>query len=139
MPKDKLEGLKPDFRKKVEAVLADMRGHGWHAYVAEGKRTWEQQKEKVRKGYSKTMHSKHLDGDGADVVDDRYLWSDECPKLYWLHQASSAISHGLRSGAFFGLNPHEETELRLALKAGDFDKAAKLKLGWDPAHMEMVR
>jgi len=139
MPKDKFDGLKPDFRKKVEAVLADMRGHGWHAYVVEGKRTWEQQKEKVAKGYSKTMHSKHLDGDAADVVDERYLWGTECPKLFWLHLASSAIKHGLRSGAFFGLNPKQATDLRLALLDSGFEKAAKMKLGWDPAHMEMVR
>jgi hypothetical protein len=85
------------------------------------------------------MHSKHLVGDAADVVDERYGWGKGGTKLFWLHVGSSAIAHGLRWGGSFGLNPHEWTELRTALVKGDFDKAEKLKLGWDTAHIEMVR
>ena len=76
----RLRGLHRVLIRKVRAVLRDLEGHGWKPLIAEGIRTVEQQRAKVRAGVSKTMNSKHLpqrDGYGwaADVIDCRYAWN----------------------------------------------------------------
>ncbi len=50
-----------NLRAKIEAILADVGSHGYSdIFIAEAMRTKEQQAEKVRLGYSKTMKSYHL-------------------------------------------------------------------------------
>lgn len=94
----KLEGLKPGFRSKVENILVQLKAMGWQPRVAEGLRTVEQQKEKVLKGYSKTMNSAHLKGYGADIIDSRYGWSGPASDLnfaFWKDLGKLAKDQGL--------------------------------------------
>src|SRR3990167_10500617 len=67
--------LRPDFQPWVVKVLAELESLGWEPIIFEGRRTIEEQREKVRLGYSKTMRSRHLSGYAADIVDRRYLWN----------------------------------------------------------------
>lgn len=71
---DRLEGVKPDLVKVVKrAIELTKVDFG----VIEGLRTEERQKELVAKGASKTMKSKHLDGNAVDLmvyVDGRGCW-----------------------------------------------------------------
>ena len=71
---DRLEGVKPDLVKVVKrAIELTKVDFG----VIEGMRTEERQKELVAKGASKTMKSKHLDGNAVDLmvyVDGRGCW-----------------------------------------------------------------
>ena len=134
----KLIGLTPEMKTKAIGVLAQMKALGYQAHVAEGKRTLEEQQKKVEQGYSKTMHSKHLTGQAIDVVDKRWGWDASCPRRFWLHLGAAAISHGLGWGGFFGLSAAQKSKLRAALAAGRFDAAVSMKMGWDPAHCELV-
>ena len=62
---DRLEGVKPDLVKVVKrAIELTTVDFG----VIEGVRTEERQKELVEKGASKTMKSKHLDGNAVDLM-----------------------------------------------------------------------
>lgn len=132
----KLGELSQYMQKKVDAVLRDLEGHGWEPNIAEGRRTVEQQRQKVKDKVSKTMKSKHLEGNAADIIDKRHGWSSSCPKLFWIHLASSAIAHGLKSGIFFGLAPKPRAALLKAIADRDFEAAAKMPFGWDVAHVE---
>ena len=71
---DRLEGVKPDLvnvvKRAIELTTVDFG-------VIEGVRTEERQKELVAKGASKTLKSKHLDGNAVDLmvyVDGRGCW-----------------------------------------------------------------
>ena len=70
----KLEGVKPELvevvKRAIELTTIDFG-------VIEGVRTEERQKELVAKGASKTMKSKHLEGNAVDLmvyVDGRGCW-----------------------------------------------------------------
>ncbi len=69
-----IESLEPEFREKVRRVLAGLEQKNWQPKVVEGRRTREEQAEKVRRGVSTTMNSKHLCGIAADIIDRRYGW-----------------------------------------------------------------
>lgn len=99
-----LNGLKPEFRVKVENVLRKLQAKGWQPKVAEGLRTVEQQKEKVQKGFSKTLKSKHLDGLAADIIDKRYGWGKEAANLdfqFWKDLGQAATEESLTWGGNF--------------------------------------
>ena len=71
---DRLEGVKPELvnvvKRAIELTTIDFG-------VIEGMRTEERQKELVAKGASKTMKSKHLEGNAVDLmvyVDGRGCW-----------------------------------------------------------------
>lgn len=76
--------LDPTFKPIVLEILTRLEKKGWQPIVAEGRRTVEQQKEKVRLGYSKTMKSYHLTGKAADIVDKRFLWNKGVYHEFWL-------------------------------------------------------
>ena len=94
----KTEGLRPELRSKVENILRGLVARGWHPRVAEGIRTIEQQREKVRKGYSKTMNSKHLKGLAADIIDRRWGWEGPTSNTnhqFWKDLGELAKKEGL--------------------------------------------
>lgn len=96
-----LSGLQPAFRAKVERVLRRLQAEGWQPFVAEGLRTRAQQREKVRRGYSRTMNSRHLSGRAADIVDRRWGWGgpakdDDHP--FWRALGRAAAAEGLTWG-----------------------------------------
>lgn len=78
-----LESLNPRFKPIVLEILTRLEAKGYQAAVIEGLRTKEQQAEKVRLGYSTTMHSYHLTGFAADICDKRYLWNIPLSHPFW--------------------------------------------------------
>lgn len=76
--------LEESFKPIVWEILTRLEALGYQPYVCEGRRTVEQQREKVRKGYSKTMKSYHLTGNAADIVDKRYMWNIPLTHQYWI-------------------------------------------------------
>lgn len=77
------DSLEEDFKPIVDSILTQLEAKGYQPIVAEGRRTVEQQKEKVRLGYSQTMHSIHLTGLAADIVDTRYMWDIPLHHQFW--------------------------------------------------------
>jgi len=80
--------LEDRFKPIVLEIMTRLEAKGWQPVVAEGRRTVAQQREKVRKGYSKTMNSYHLSGMAADIVDKRYLWNIALSHQYWKDQGA---------------------------------------------------
>ncbi len=64
-----LEGLDPEFRATVGAVLGELQEMGYTPLVYSARRTIEEQREYVERGVSWTMASKHVDGLAVDVID----------------------------------------------------------------------
>ena len=95
---DKFTGLKPEFVPVVKKILAELTKLGWQPIIAEGIRTVAQQREKVRKGYSQTMHSKHILGQAVDIVDKRYLWNVDIIHKFWLDLGHIARDNGMGWG-----------------------------------------
>ncbi len=98
--------VKPALAEKVIPILESLEDEGWEPRVVEGLRTMAQEREKVRLGYSHTMHSKHLTGDAVDVVDKRYGWDHVASNLgyeYWREQGK-LVDHtpGLTWGGDWG-------------------------------------
>ncbi|MEP0879235.1 M15 family metallopeptidase [Funiculus sociatus GB2-M2] len=93
-----IESLEPAFQQKVGRVLVKVRAKGWQPKVAEGRRTIAEQREKVRRGVSKTMRSKHLCGIAADIIDKRYGWGGPAANTnfkFWKDLGAAAKSEGL--------------------------------------------
>ena len=96
-----IESLSSDFKAPVERVLTTLESKGWKPRVAEGKRTAEEQAEKVRKGVSKTNDSKHLCGLAADIIDRRYGWEGlaaDKDYQFWKDLGEAAKAEGLLWG-----------------------------------------
>jgi len=93
-----IESLEPGVREKVRRVLVKLEQKKWQPRVAEGRRTLAEQREKVRRGVSKTMNSKHLCGIAADVIDRRYAWGGPAANTnfqFWRDLGAAAKSEGL--------------------------------------------
>lgn len=97
------ESLEDRFKPIVLEIMTRLEAKGWQPQVIEGRRTIAQQREKVAKGYSKTMHSYHLTGMAADICDKRYLWNIPLSHQYWKDQGEIVLdlaktNKGLRWG-----------------------------------------
>ncbi len=101
------ESLDDRFKPIVLEIMKRLEAKGWKPIVAEGRRTIVQQREKVAKGYSKTLNSYHLSGMAADIVDQRYLWNIALSHNYWKDQGAiiselRKSNPGLRWGGDWG-------------------------------------
>ena len=107
--------LDPDMQPKVLRVIQRLRELGWQAVMAEGIRTIKQQREKVNKGYSYTMKSKHLKGLAADIIDKRYGWSGPASSKdfqFWIDLGRIAKEEGLFWGGDWKMRDVAHVELR---------------------------
>ncbi len=112
-----LLSLNGDMRNRVRHVITRLHGRGWRPVVFHGRRTAEQQADKVRLGYSPTMNSFHVagtqlhhhrngmnwdvKGEAADIVDARYLWTGPAESIhfqFWNDLGWLAESLGLTWG-----------------------------------------
>lgn len=82
------ESLEPRFKPIVLEIMKRLEAKGWQPQVFEGRRTVAQQREKVRRGVSKTMNSYHLTGMAADICDRRYAWNIPLSHQYWKDQGA---------------------------------------------------
>lgn len=134
-----------NFRNCVERCIKAIEAKGVDAKIFEALRTVAEQREKVKKGYSKTMKSEHLpDKTGkaraADVADAKKGWSAD--KRFWLLLGSAAWAYGVGWGGLFGLSPRRVKAVQEAIKtlreAGwpKQHEAYQVPLGWDVAHLQ---
>ena len=135
-----------NFREKVRALLCDLERLGEYAKIFEAKRTVDQQREKVRLGYSKTMRSNHLkrgaDGGGkaADIADRSKGWN--ASRRFWFIIGASCHARGLGWGGLFGMKSKQKLAFHAAVRtlreAGwpESHSAYQAHIGWDPAHVE---
>lgn len=100
----KLMSLHPEFRPKVEAVLAALREQGFQPRIVYGWRSLEVQQRLVAEGRSKVRFSFHnaQQPDGtpasyaADIVDSRWLWTGAAESNgFWRALGAAARSQGL--------------------------------------------
>ncbi len=135
-----------NFRQKVNACLTDLTARDEDPRIFEAMRTVEQQREKVRKGYSKTMKSYHLkrgrDGKGlaADIADKVKGWN--ASKRFWFLLAATCEARRIGWGGLFGLKSKQKQAVMRAiqiLRAAGWPhdhEAYQTPIGWDPAHVQ---
>ncbi len=107
-PDDRVNGLNPEFASRLAKTLHDLRHRGYRPRVAEGRRTVEEQREKIAQGYSPVgtdnpnspTASLHLSSEAADVIDRR--WGYDTPggldDPYWEALGQEAVDEGLEWG-----------------------------------------
>ena len=151
----RLQKLHEYMRPKVAHILTDLEMHGYRPLIDfQVYRTPAQQAALKRKGVSKVSYSFHNvtgkngrpESLAADITNiewgwtgpkqvkaqDRYLYMTP----FWLKLASAAQNHDLTTGIYWGLNTKQRQAIRTAIVNRKFD--AKLKLGWDTAHVQPV-
>lgn len=97
----KLDSLRPDFRVKVERVLAKLKAKGYSPKIDFGWRSISYQQELVKKGASKTTFSWHNVTDdrgnpsalAADIIETKPNWNTTNP--FWKDLGIAAKSEGL--------------------------------------------
>ena len=106
---DKLDGLSKVFRRKLEAVISDMAGHGMPIRVTEGLRSQARQKALYAQGRTKpgpivtqldgvNHRSNHQRGIAADVCSANGKPYPPLGTQFWKLLQSSAHAHELTSG-----------------------------------------
>ena len=113
----KLAELLPFFRDRVDRILTELEALEWQPKIVYVKRTRQEQAEKVKQGYSKTMNSWHVEGTHAvlryagqtervygnavDIVDKRYGWGGKAAATnfaFWKDLGRIAKAHGCSWG-----------------------------------------
>lgn len=133
--------MSPYMQPKVKAVISDLEHHG-HRPAIDGAvwRSPAEQRALVAKGYSTVLYSFHNcstpagkpDSLAADITDAPLFWN--ASKGYWLKLASSAESHDLTTGIYWGLSQANRAKIHTAVARRDWN--APVSLGWDTAHVE---
>lgn len=136
-----------NFQSKIAATLDVLEAKGEHPKIFEAKRTVEQQREKVRKGYSKTMNSYHLkrgkDGGAlaADIADQKRGWNTS--KRFWLLLGANCEARQISWGGLFGLNAKQKQAVKRTIDLlrsigwPEEHESYQVQLGWDPAHLSI--
>lgn len=98
-----LDGLKPEFREKIDALISDIEKEGLNIFVFETTRTKERQALLVKKGFSKTMKSKHIEGLACDFVakkNGKWSWEISDREVLRTYQRFGELArkHGLTWG-----------------------------------------
>lgn len=138
----KLQELHPVFRKKIEAVLAEMESYQLRPRIQEAWRSPEDQLRAFREGRSRLEYGFHNvtapDGTkealAVDIIDDNRPLGPKLP--YILHLAAAAENQGLTSGIYFDLPPDKVANIKRALAAKDWN--APVHIGWDPLHVQVA-
>lgn len=97
----KLDSLRPDFRSKVERVLARLKAKGYSPKIDFGWRSVEFQQELLKKGTTKTSFSWHNVTDekgnpsalAADIIETKPNWNTKNP--FWKDLGIAAKAEGL--------------------------------------------
>lgn len=135
-----------NFRAKVGFTLENLADKDESPKIFEAMRTVEQQREKVRKGYSRTMKSYHLKrgsdklGLAADIADRTKGWN--ASKRFWLLLAANCEARMMGWGGLFGLKSKQIKAIQDALsvlRAAGWPMSHpsyEVAIGWDPAHVQ---
>lgn len=131
----------PAFANKIRAVISDMAGHGYRCRIQQSWRSPQEQLEAFNSGHSKLRFGFHNctgpNGEkqalAVDLLDDDR--PNEETMKYSLMLYSSAHSHGLTTGALYGLSPKMKQAFVNAALGKDWDNQ-KVKRGWDESHVD---
>ncbi|RMG58732.1 MAG: M15 family peptidase [Gammaproteobacteria bacterium] len=107
---EKLYGLQPDFRTKVEKIIHEMEMRGWSIRIVWGARTYEENQRLVNKGVA-SPHSKHLLGKAVDLIDRKTGYTENRDHRFYKDLSELARKYGLIWGGNF-------------------------RSRWDPCHLE---
>lgn len=127
--------VKPELQTLVWTIMLELEKKGWQPQVAEGLRTIEEQKEKVRLGYSQTLNSRHLTGRAVDVIDKRYGWNIPLHHPFWLDYGHLVLATNQLQWGGIWLHPERLKIMEEAVK----NQSGK-QLTWfaDTAHCELL-
>ena len=90
--------MSPGIQPKVKAIVKELRDAGWQAVVHESRRDRAQQEKKCRDKRSKTMCSKHMCDNAADIIDKRYAWNISTSHDFWTALGKATKRQGLEWG-----------------------------------------
>ena len=140
--KDRLSELFPTFRQRVENVIRDLESEGIRPRIQDAWRSpadqllaFQQHHSKVKFGFHNvTANNGSPEALAVDMLDDDHPLNPS--KNYLLHLAASAEKAGLVSGIRWGVPKKLVAAIDAAIAAQDW--AAKVKIGWDPTHLQPV-
>ncbi len=112
-PQDKkLQSMHPDFRRRVEAVMRELKKQGWQPTIDNAWRSLGVQAKLIQQNRTKLPFSFHNaqkpDGTpsayAAEIVDSRYRWDDSKKETFMFFNAlgAEAKRQGLHWGGDFG-------------------------------------
>jgi hypothetical protein len=136
----RLAELHPAFATRISAVIASLEDAGYRPRIQDGWRSPQSQLEAFNSGKSKLKFGYHnVTGAGGkpeslavDLLDDDFPLNSRLD--YLLHLAASASAVTCQTGIRWGLPAALCAAIDSALAARDW--SAKLKIGWDPTHVE---
>lgn len=139
----KINQLHRPLRVKVLAVLSDLEGHGYRPRIQEAYRTPADQLEDYNKGTSHLKFGFHnityptgLPAScAADIYNDDMPLADVPNHPFFLMLASSAESHGLVSGIYWGLKQNQRDIIKRAIEAKGWNTV--YRVGFDPYHIQV--
>ena len=140
--KNKLQEFYPFFRTRIEAVLKEMEKAGYRPRVQVAWRSVADQLEAYKRGTTRVQFGFHnISGTSgakeslaADIWDDDRL--EQVKVDFMLHLAAAVAANGMTTGIRWDLADEDSKLIDLALKHQIWD--AKLRVGWDPLHVEPV-
>jgi len=128
------------FAGRVAAIIQVLEGDGYRPRIQDGWRSPESQLQAFNTGHSKLRFGFHnVTGPrgekqalAVDLLDDDFPLNSRSD--YLLRLAAAALEHRCQTGVLWGLPPALRESVRAALERRDWN--ARLKIGWDPTHIE---
>jgi hypothetical protein len=136
----RLAELHSAFARRMQRIIAALESDGYRPRIQDGWRSPQSQLEAFERGNSKLKFGFHNataangrpESLAVDLLDDDFPLNPRSD--YLLHLAAAALATRCQTGIAWGL----PTELRrsIATAISNKDWNARLKIGWDPTHVE---
>ena len=128
------------FARRVATIIQELEADGFRPRIQDGWRSPESQLEAFSSGHSQLRFGFHNvtgpNGEkqslAVDLLDDDFPLNSRSD--YLLRLAASALENHCQTGVLWGLPPPLREAVRLAIERREWN--ARLKIGWDPTHIE---
>jgi hypothetical protein len=128
------------FAGRVAAIIGKLETDGYRPRIQDAWRSPESQLQAFNTGHSKLRFGYHnVTGAGGekqslavDLLDDDFPLNSRSD--YLLRLAAIALEHTCQTGILWGLPPALREAVRSAIDRREWN--ARLKIGWDPTHIE---
>ena len=136
----RLATLYPTFAVRLQKVIARLEGQKFRPRIQDAWRSKLDQEKAFREGKTKLLFGFHnvTGSDGKQEALAVDLLDDDAPlnpsTSYILHLAAAAEAEDLITGVRWGVSKNLIKGIDAALEAKDWD--AKVKVGWDPLHVQ---
>lgn len=137
---ERLQELNAGFRARLQGVLTALELHGLHPRIQDAWRSPQAQLDAWRHGFSKLRFGFHnvTDANGKPAALAADVLDNDAPitasSAYLLQLAAAAEQAGLHTGIRWGLPNEMAKAIDAAIARKDWH--AKVKIGWDPTHVE---